>query len=408
MNRRLIAMLVVLCMTGGAAMAAQSRITIEPSGPVYADDILTVTVETATPGADWARAVRPRSENMTLTLKRFNRPQPGMPATFVFNAAPQAAGKAWVEADIHGEGEETPRDHAPRVTVNVRPDLGRGFGDAAATFGAQRAANRPRLFARVTPSTYRAYPGQRIELTWWAQTPEQSITFAEFRPQIPGIELTTLARTPPIRTMAGGVIVSQTEIGHAVLTPKAPGTLHIPAYDVVAENDLGLEIVPLRRWTNAIDIEVLPLPPEAANLPIGKFAMQCKSEAPAYWPKVKVEVAGTGHLDAAAPPRLTKVLAVPVIIGSAAPGIWTYEVHSRDPELVTIPDLSFDFFNPETQRVEQGACDDIPILSRLQEELQPAAKAEGHARIEEVQIARSIAGFCALAGLFMMFSAMRR
>ena len=383
------------------AMSARSDITIAPAGPVYVDDVLIVTITGRAAGV-----CRPNAHNLTLTPR-----QAGW--VYVYTAVPTAPGPAWIEAEIYAEGSNTPSERVPRMTFTVLPDIARSSDDPATIFRAQRAAKRPPVYARATASTYRAFPGQRIDLWWTAISDDSSLRFDEdFHPQPEGLDLLRLGRIKPIRTMVGGLPVTQFSLEHAVVIPKEPGTLHIPEYEVVTDNKA------VRRFTNAFDIEVVPAPAEAAKLPIGKYTLDCRSAAASYWPKVTIDVVGNGDASSAGFPRLTSPPPnVPIVIWGGAPRVefdanhhqWTYEVHSRDPQLVVMPDVAFDHYDPETRRAERATCGEPPLLVRSDEPPkateQPVVQA---AVLPGMKIAQYITGLFALAGVIVVFTAMRQ
>jgi hypothetical protein len=98
------------------------------------------------------------------------------------------------------------------------------------------------------------------------------------------------------------------------------------------------------------------------------------------------------------------------IAGADEHSSWSYEIHSNDPLVVTMPELEFGYFNPDTGRVERASCEKSPVLSRTAEYHAPAPTPPP-TRSLPPKIASRVRyvgfGFVAL-GLAMVFTAMRR
>jgi hypothetical protein len=256
---------------------ANSNIRLEPKGTFYQDDVITIVVAAEKLDRMHSDIVRLKTENLSYKLVEFRQPTAKDPWIIVYAATPTAPGPAWVEADVWEWGERNLKEHIPRVTLDIQPDLARFSNDPEGIFRLQRAAKRTALFVRGTANKVRAYPGQRVEVWWDAVTPEKTIAFYPFNPKLRDLETSALGSSSvsPVKTV--GPPPWHTAVQGVRVFPKAPGVLHIPEYLMEAENRMpDGTVVPLRRWTNPVDIEVFPLPPEASKLPVGHFKLDCR------------------------------------------------------------------------------------------------------------------------------------
>src|SRR5206468_4103276 len=90
-----------------------------------------------------------------------------------------------------------------------------------------------------------------------------------------------------VKSAAGGMIVWRHHAAHIALTSWTPGTIHIPESLVSAvQASAGWKPGFVHRWTTPLDVEFVQPPAEAANMPIGKFTLQCGAGVlTGYWPE---------------------------------------------------------------------------------------------------------------------------
>src|SRR5204863_8483017 len=97
-------------------------------------------------------------------------------------------------------------------------------------------------------------------------------------------------------------------------------------------------------------------------------------ERSAYWPSVGVDIFGSGDLTAIDFPHSVRTPYAIIVTKAdhweawdANHSRWIYEVHSRDPLTVTMPELTFEYFDPDAQKIERIGCAKSPVLSRSEE-----------------------------------------
>jgi len=399
-----------------------SRITIEPAGKIYQDDVVTILVTSDKVLSDYTAGTRITTGNLTNVRREMFRRVPNAPPIVVFSATPIAPGLAWVEATISDYADK-PVDQIPRVTFDVAPDLARASDDPNQIFRSQAAAKRFPLFIRTGADRARAFVGQRIEIWWEAVTTQKSLEYPTFYPKIENApEISSFRSSSPLTVDASQPPPWHTQIVRLAVVAKKPGVLHVPErlIDLVDRAPDGTE-TRVRRWSTPVDIEAVPLPAEAARLPVGHFKIECRAvhERSIYWPSVGVDIFGSGDLTAIDFPRPVRT-PYPIIVTKtdhweawdANHSRWIYEVHSHDPLTVTMPELTFEYFDPDAQKIEGIGCEKNPVLIRTDETpVAPAARMKDSDPVPPLRgdwHAPAIAGVFAAIGLAMVFFAMRR
>lgn len=334
-----------------------------PAGNVYLDDEIEGFLVPPKPIDDPEFTIK--SENLTI-VRGESRPYPGVPDTYQypFVAKPIAPGPAWIEGSVHQRySQSIPEQPIPRLTFNVLPDLNRASDDPVKVFAMQKAAKRPQLFFHVSSPRPRAWVGQSIEVMWDLISPQNDFGSSSFYPKLDAYKTESINRAQyPAQTAVGGQFVWRKRLMHYLFRSDKAQVIHLPTteMDGSVRTPDGQE-TDVMRYPNALDIEFVAPPAEAAHMPIGHYSMKCTQIGSGdYWPSFSVELTGDGDLSQhTAPPRFELEPITPIIAsldyGTPNAVHWTYSIHTHD-AIAKLPALTADYFDPDTATVKHTGC----------------------------------------------------
>jgi len=180
-----------------------------------------------------------------------------------------------------------------------------------------------------------------------------------------------------------GVAYRVYDIRRAALFASQPGPLAIPPLEfeigILDADALALNASTITRQTPPLAIRVLPLPEEAARLPVGEFAVELKASAGhtdinlAF--SVTMIIRGNGNIKAIETPRFPdsrlyrvfpeKLTREMVYNENGLQGILRAEipVSFSSPGIVSLPSLPFRYFDPTAKQIRILASD--PMMIRV-------------------------------------------
>lgn len=292
----------------------------------------------------------------------------------------------------------------PAVTIDVVSSA-TSSGSAAAVDEQMQETGKGRLFLLASADNTRVFAGDQVVVTWYLYTAlpvrDFGITKAPASPDF-WIEELTVNGIQPQTVSVNGHGYKRFAVRRAALFPLRSGKVEIGALEGVAEvvepivDVFGQSIFEgrvdnARRRSQALSIEVDPLPDGPRPDAVGEYSMTCSNpNVPASGPvALNVTVSGRGNLRASAAPRFASPIDADVDVQEAGVKVdraadaavmtrsWRILLFPRQTGALPVPPLVFDEFNPASGMRQRLTCGgarlDVKAASRAGHAPRPAS-----------------------------------
>jgi hypothetical protein len=237
------------------------------------------------------------------------------------------------------------------------------------------------LFLRASVDKDSVYVGEQVNLTLsiYSRVDLSSVD-AVTMPKLDGFwseDLDSPSQLAPEHRVIGGVPYITYLLRRRALFAVKPGTIEIGAAEADVMTGMLFQGRRLHRKGNALTLKVKPLPKGAENLNVGRWRLsrEVSQTAVAVGSPITVTVAleGKGNLKSASMPKLTGPAGLrfydpstsdkPMINRGIYGGRRTQEyiVVPERTGVFTLPAVTLQYFNPETNQVEESKIDPVIV-----------------------------------------------
>lgn len=355
--------------------------------------------------------------------------------SFSYTLRPGATGTATI-GPIAIVDADRRRDTLGPVHVEVLAEATASLGgDPIALLRYYASASRPRVAVAVELDQRTARVGEQIVATWYVYTAESidtlSVTSAPAMSDFWTEEI-SVNRRDDTELFVDGMPVRKVPVRRAALFPLRSGRLEIPPLEVAAEvmqaigdpfdrfGMLNSRSVTQRRRASGTTVDATPAP----LAQVGNYSMRCTNAkvSPVGLVSIDVTVTGNGNLRAAEPPKFTASPAAEVQIlpgelkverkedGVSMQRSWRFLLFPKNRGLLSIPPLSFEYFDPSPGVSRAIHCSFVPVtVERIERSV--AAERSESAESSPARWPRALLAtllLVAVGGAAMFFVARRR
>ncbi|MBL8956483.1 MAG: protein BatD [Myxococcaceae bacterium] len=268
------------------------------------------------------------------------------------------------------------------------PDPFQGFFGDDDPFGGQPQVPEPDvprseqdLFVRATLDKETAYVGEQLNLTLHIYSRvELSSVDAVTMPKLEGFlseDLDSPTQLAPEQRVINGVPYRSYLLRRRALFALKPGVITIGAAEADITTGMFFQGHRVHRKGNALTVTIKALPKEAAGLTVGHWRIGAEASQTTVQVgtpiQVRVALEGKGHLKSATLPKLTGPAALRIyeptttdksaITRGTLGGrrVQEYVVLPQQTGSFVLPGLTLQYFNPESNRVEESKTDPITV-----------------------------------------------